>query len=664
MLAEHLWDAWTVSRGTHHRDCAPLSPEPPRSLPDVVDSIATSASRCDGSHVLIVDDVHVIGGVALIQELADVIDERPRSLAIVLVSREDPPLPWLTLRANGELVELRAADLAFDTSETRAMLASGDDTSIPDSAVERLAQTSGGWAVAIRLAAIEASTSDDPAATLDLGIAENRYLERFFNDEVLGSVDAGSLDFLERVSTLDTLTASLCAAVTGRFDSYARLNEAVSSGLFTDAIPSHGEAHFVFHPLMRGALRRRFRSTDPVGFRQALLRARDWCREQGQWSDAVGYAARAEDWDSCAELIKAGSGPMMAAGRTVTVSEWLGVLPERTIQGDLQLCLLDALTSQILFQQGRYAIAIRNADRLFGTIPAETSRGAVVVRSWLQANDFLVRGYLDALVAPLEQASSLARAGRADEIMQGFGIDDLAVDSALASACLFAGRFAEARRVAQRAMGHGARGGHAARIRVRGAASLAAAWSGDIASARLLVAEALELLEDEPLDSNDPFLVHLTVAWVGIPGVPRRSSMTYVMDLANRSGVLAFSALAALASARIALDAGSPAVAERARDKAHDAIGEVPEPGVLASLAQRVDSDLIAYRADHAQPTISERERQVLVELTTGATRREVAERLGLSLDTVKTYLARAYRNLGVGGKEDALARAGELGIL
>lgn len=57
------------------------------------------------------------------------------------------------------------------------------------------------------------------------------------------------------------------------------------------------------------------------------------------------------------------------------------------------------------------------------------------------------------------------------------------------------------------------------------------------------------------------------------------------------------------------------------------------------------------------------RERNVLAALAAGASRREAAEQMHLSVNTVKTYAQQAYRALGVGTLRDAVARCGELGI-
>jgi two-component system response regulator DesR len=61
---------------------------------------------------------------------------------------------------------------------------------------------------------------------------------------------------------------------------------------------------------------------------------------------------------------------------------------------------------------------------------------------------------------------------------------------------------------------------------------------------------------------------------------------------------------------------------------------------------------------------LSEREREVLGLVATGATNREIAERLFLSPHTVKEYTSALYRKLEVRNRAEAVRRAQRLGLL
>ncbi|MEZ5183115.1 MAG: LuxR C-terminal-related transcriptional regulator [Acidimicrobiales bacterium] len=61
---------------------------------------------------------------------------------------------------------------------------------------------------------------------------------------------------------------------------------------------------------------------------------------------------------------------------------------------------------------------------------------------------------------------------------------------------------------------------------------------------------------------------------------------------------------------------------------------------------------------------LSERERTVLRYLDTALSYREIAEDLYVSLNTVKTHVKNVIRKLEVGSRDEAVARARELGYL
>lgn len=65
-----------------------------------------------------------------------------------------------------------------------------------------------------------------------------------------------------------------------------------------------------------------------------------------------------------------------------------------------------------------------------------------------------------------------------------------------------------------------------------------------------------------------------------------------------------------------------------------------------------------------AELGISPREVTVLEELAAGLSNKEIARRLGVSPNTVKTHLARLYDKLGATRRTDAVRRARELGLL
>ena len=64
------------------------------------------------------------------------------------------------------------------------------------------------------------------------------------------------------------------------------------------------------------------------------------------------------------------------------------------------------------------------------------------------------------------------------------------------------------------------------------------------------------------------------------------------------------------------------------------------------------------------RPPLTEREREVLEAVASGATNREIAERLFLSPHTVKEHTSSLYRKLGVRNRAEAVQKAQRIGLI
>ena len=109
--------------------------------------------------------------------MAFLLEHLPPRVHLVIASRADPALPLARLRARGELVEIRAADLRFTPDEAAAYLndAMGLDLTAGD--VAALEGRTEGWIAALQLAALSMQGRDDIAGFI-AGFAGRRPLHR------------------------------------------------------------------------------------------------------------------------------------------------------------------------------------------------------------------------------------------------------------------------------------------------------------------------------------------------------------------------------------------------------------------------------------------------------------------------------------------------------
>lgn len=102
-------------------------------------------------------------------------------------------------------------------------------------------------------------------------------------------------------------------------------------------------------------------------------------------------------------------------------------------------------------------------------------------------------------------------------------------------------------------------------------------------------------------------------------------------------------------------------------------LSEAASRGITPDYTQRLlasfsSTGLVQSHASVSQTemveSLSERELEVLQQIAAGLTNQEIADRLFLSLYTVKAHARNIYSKLGVGSRTQAVARARELEML
>jgi DNA-binding NarL/FixJ family response regulator len=86
----------------------------------------------------------------------------------------------------------------------------------------------------------------------------------------------------------------------------------------------------------------------------------------------------------------------------------------------------------------------------------------------------------------------------------------------------------------------------------------------------------------------------------------------------------------------------------------------------IAGAVRMVGLGMTVFRPHEAPagPPLSEREREVLEAIASGATNREIAGRLFLSPHTIKEHTSTLYRKLGVRNRAEAVQKAQRLGLI
>lgn len=101
-----------------------------------------------------------------------------------------------------------------------------------------------------------------------------------------------------------------------------------------------------------------------------------------------------------------------------------------------------------------------------------------------------------------------------------------------------------------------------------------------------------------------------------------------------------------------------------AEARRRDALAGPLSYAVSAAGLSQVDPEVPAQRRSSEQERLTPRERDVLVELITGATNKEISHRLGVAPKTVMHHSVAIYRKIGVRGRAEATAWAFRNGLV
>jgi LuxR family transcriptional regulator, maltose regulon positive regulatory protein len=607
--------------------------------------------------VLVLDEVQAIHASDAARTLAQLAKHMPAGSALVLSGRLLPELPLARLRAEGRLFELGAADLAFSRREANLLLR-GAGVVLEEPAVVELTDRTEGWPAGLYLAALSILAGGTPE---EFGGAD-RFVRDYVRLELLDDLTAEDLHFLTCSAELEALSGPLCDAALGTTGSAAVLEDLEARSLFVIPLDRSRDG-FRYQRLFRGVLRAELSRREPELALQVHRRAADWCEANGEFEDALGYAAAAGDDDGVARLIGSLALPAYHEGRILTTERWFDLLDA---SGPLDrypaVAVLGAWTHAV---RGRPEAAegwLEAAER--GSFEGHLPDGTHAIAPWLS----LLRAALaargaEAMLADAEEAErGLAPQSQwrpAALLLRG--VAQLLLEGAAAD-----GTLAEAADAARRV------GATDTRIVALSEGSLLAAAQGRHDDALALALEARELVDGERLADYATSALQLAAsaraellrgnserARLDLDAADQlRSQLTYALPWYS------VQALLELAQAHAGL-LNLPEACSLLAD-AEAVLRRRPGLGVLPVRAKALRKELRAllHGPSARESMLTPAELRLVPLLATHMSFREIGEQLHVSRNTVKTQAIAVYRKLGVSSRSDAIERAASLGLV
>jgi LuxR family transcriptional regulator, maltose regulon positive regulatory protein len=613
----------------------------------------------EGELALVLDDYHAIDSPACHESLAYFMEAKPSSVQLVISTRADPPIPVAKLRAEGRLRELRALDLCFTKDEETAFLNEQLGLGLAPETLEVLHERTEGWPAGVYLASLSLRHSPEPDRFVSEFDGSNRHVVDYLTEVVLGSLDARRRDFLLQTSILDSFSAPLCDAVTGKRGSAERLAELERANLFLIPLDDRRE-RYRYHQLFADLLRSRLVQREPGLVPKLHRRAYEWLAEEGDTDTAVRHALAAGAMDEAAALV---------------ASEWLADPNGNLDRPSRLLRRLEGFPAEAFLEDARLAVvqgwalslAGRRADADEPLAVAE--RGGAILPDGTAVED--AAAVVRACFAWGDAAGTLAAAEAAA------ALEDRLPASwhplwllALGRARYFAGDQGSAKPALQGAVSSA---NHVERPLLAAIAqaylSRIALAADDVEAAEKAARGALQTLErhgltDQPAAGSVHVALGAVLARLDQTQEAGDALVRGLARLRRRGDVLEIAdALLIYAPVRRALE--SLTSARGLVEEARLLLAECVDPGAVGVELEEVARSLTpAHRRIEGGSDLTERELEVLRYLAEGVPKRDIGRALFLSYNTIHSHTKSIYQKLRVSSRDAAVARARELGAL
>jgi len=355
------------------------SPQP--STEEVLSTLLNDLDAITRDVVLVLDDYHVVEAGDVQDGMAFLLEHLPPRLHLVIASRADPALPLARLRARGDLLEIRAADLRFTPDEAAEYLNGAMGLALTASDVAALEGRTEGWIAALQLAALSMQGRDDIAAFIAGFAGDDRYIVDYLAEEVLQRQPEHVRQFLLRTSILDRMTGPLCDAVTGQGGGKAELVALERGNLFLVPLDDR-RRWYRYHHLFADVLQAHLLDERPDGVAELHRRASMWYQENGEPSEAIRHALAADDFERAADLLELAIPAMRRNRKEAVFLAWLMMLPDESVRARpvLSVYFVGALlsTGQLEGVEGRLRDAERSLASATGPGSPAPSAGMVV----------------------------------------------------------------------------------------------------------------------------------------------------------------------------------------------------------------------------------------------------------------------------------------------
>ena len=338
---------------------------------------------------LIIDDAQFADTGACLELFEYLVHNSPRTLHIVIATRERSGIPVSGLRLQGEVHEITVDDLRFGEGDIGALF----DQPLDEQVSRQLIERTEGWPVAVQLTHLTHDGSV-PFEHHVNGLSGSRAeLADYLNERVFKRLPEDLQQFLLETAHLERLNGDLADAVRERNDGWGKLLETWTAGVLMSRSDAPEDGWFRHHQLFLEFLRQQQIYLGREHVDTLHRRAADWFFSVNDLQSAIHHAKAGNDYARAIGYVENAGGVLVGIRQGVGyLRSLLNHIPTNAVHASprAKLCL-----AYVLAKEGR----IVEAAKLFDEVVAQRVTDDRDLTDEITLIDALLRIYEDRTIS-------------------------------------------------------------------------------------------------------------------------------------------------------------------------------------------------------------------------------------------------------------------------
>jgi ATP/maltotriose-dependent transcriptional regulator MalT len=307
-----------------------------KEINDIITTFSKEFTECCNEDIiLVIDDLQNVNESEWFKTtFSTFIQNMPRNLHLILLSRQMPDIDIMPLLKEGKVFKLGMEDLIFTYNEIMVLVKDIYSIQYPVELLKLLESNLGGWVTGIHLI-LQSFGKEFSSISIDYqNIPENVF--NMLADQILEKLDADTKNFLIVSSLLEYFNANTCNSLLGISNSDEIIKNIIDKNLFLipksiDHASTNGTVSYCYQILFKKFLNQKlysiYKSSQIEGFFKKLF---SYYEEKGDMLTAIEYLVRANDNEASIKAIIAHFDDLFAQGKLEYLWKWIKKMENET----------------------------------------------------------------------------------------------------------------------------------------------------------------------------------------------------------------------------------------------------------------------------------------------------------------------------------------------